>query len=133
MSDEELWAGFQERSLAHAEWTHRAHVRVAWMHLARWELDEAHLRMRAGIIRLNAVHGTEETTKRGYHETLTRTWLAIVQAVRRVDPGATSLEFVTRHADALDRNAPLFHYSSARLFSHEARSIFVPPDLASLP
>jgi hypothetical protein len=132
MTDEELWTGFQDRSLTHAEWTHRAHLRVAWLHLERWELDEAHLRMRVGIIRLNAVHGTEESPKRGYHETLTRVWLAIVRALRRADASSTSLEFLTKHEGDLDRNAPLRHYSQARLFSPEARSVFVPPDLDPL-
>jgi hypothetical protein len=58
MEDSALWATFRERSLSPADWTHRAHLRTAWMHLARWpSLDEAHLLMRVGIIRLNMVHG----------------------------------------------------------------------------
>jgi hypothetical protein len=133
MNDEELWTGFQDRSLTHAEWTHRAHLRIAWHHLTRWDIDEAHLRMRVGIIRLNTIHGTEESPKRGYHETLTRVWLTIVAALRRLDPGRDSLDFVTKHADSFDRNAPLRHYSSERLFSPAARAIYVAPDLEPLP
>jgi hypothetical protein len=91
MNDAELWTGFHDRSLTHAEWKHRAHLRIAWLHLDRWDVDEAHLRMRVGIIRLNTVHGTEESPKRGYHETMTRVWFAIVAALRRVDSGRDSL------------------------------------------
>jgi hypothetical protein len=133
MDDERLWSAFHDRSLPHADWTHRAHVRMAWLHLGRWELDEAHLRMRAGIIRLNAAHGTEESMRRGYHETLTRVWLALVDYLRRGDESATSEEFLSRRGELLDRDAPLLHYSQDRLFSPLARAIFVPPDLAPLP
>jgi hypothetical protein len=133
MNDEALWSAFQDRALTHTEWTHQAHLRVAWLHLARWVLDEAHLRMRVGIIRLNTAHGLEETAKRGYHETLTRVWFAIVAALRHTDAGRDSLDFITKHADRLDRSAPLRHYSHDRLFSSQARAIYVPPDLEPLP
>lgn len=134
IDDHSLWTAFHERSLPHADWTHRAHLRMAWLHLGRWPaIDEAHLRMRAGIIRLNAAHGLEETPQRGYHETLTRVWLALVAAARRLEPGTDSDAFVTLHAALLDRNAPLRHYSRERLFCDRARAIFVEPDLAPLP
>ncbi len=131
IDDDALWEAFHERTLAHADWTHVAHVRIAWLHLARYGLDEAHLRMRAGIIRLNAAHGLVETPQRGYHETLTRAWLAIVAALRARDPGADSTRFLAIHE--LGREAPLRYYSRDRLFSLEARATFVAPDLEALP
>lgn len=134
MNDDELWAAFQGRSLPHADWTHRAHLRVAWMHIERWpSLDEAHLRMRVGIIRLNTAHGLEETPLRGYHETLTRVWLSLVAAARKLDASSDSEAFLATHAVLLDRAAPLRHYSKERLFSGPARSIFITPDVAPLP
>jgi hypothetical protein len=131
LADDALWAAFHDRTLAAAAWTHAAHVRVAWLHLARYELAEAHLRMRAGILRLNAAHGLVETPQRGYHETLTWAWLAIVADARATDPGADSRAFAAAHA--IDREAPLRYYTRARLFSLEARARFVPPDRAPLP
>ena len=99
-----------------ASWTHAAHLRVAALFLARHALDEAHLLMRVGIIRLNQAHGLVETATRGYHETLTRVWLVLVAA-----------------GQPTDRDAPLRYYSRDRLFSLEARTIFLLPDLAPLP
>jgi len=131
LDDDALWRAFHDRTLPAAQWTHAAHLRVAWLHLARHELDEAHLRMRAGILRLNLAHGLVETPERGYHETLTRVWLMLVRAARRRLPGATSAS-VLGDAD-LGRNAPLAFYTRDRLFSHEARAVFVSPDLAPLP
>jgi hypothetical protein len=130
-SDAELWRAFHDGTLPAAQWTHAAHLRIAWLHLARHELDEAHLRMRIGIIRLNAAHGLVETAERGYHETLTRIWLVLVAEVRRRAPGPDSSSLLGQ--PGLEREAPLAYYSRARLFSVAARARFVPPDLAELP
>lgn len=123
MTDDELWTAFHDRTLPAAEWTHAAHLRIATMHVDRYPLAEAHLLMRVGIIRLNAVHGLVETAQRGYHETLTWVWLALVaDARRRGTP-----------VGELGKETPLRYYSRERLFSVEARARFVPPDLAELP
>ena len=131
LNDDGLWTAFHERTLAAADWTHAAHLRMAWMHLARYPRDEAHLLMRVGIIRLNAVHGLVETAQRGYHETITRVWLRLVAAARGRDACADSRAFIAAHG--LERELPLRYYSRERLFSLEARTIYVAPDLAELP
>jgi hypothetical protein len=131
LSDDALWRAFHDATLPAAAWTHAAHLRIAWLHLARHELDEAHLRMRVGIIRLNAAHGLVETAQRGYHETLTWVWLVLVAAVRRRAPAADSTSVLGQ--PGLEREAPLAYYSRARLFSVAARARFVAPDLAELP
>src|ERR1700704_3087614 len=94
LDDDALWSAFGDRSLGSAQWTHAAHLRVAWLHLARYELDEAHLRMRVGIIRLNLAHELVETEVRGYHETLTRVWLVLMRAERRRLRHADSASFL---------------------------------------
>lgn len=133
MDDTELWRRFAAQDLAHAEWEHRAHVRTAYLHLSRYELDEAHLRMRAGIIRLNHRHGLVESLERGYFETLTRVWLHLVRAAsRRCDP-ASSIDLLERCPEILDRSLPLRHYSKELLMSARARAVFVEPDLEPLP
>jgi hypothetical protein len=131
LDDDALWAAFHDRTLPAAAWTHAAHVRIAWLHLARHPLDEAHVLMRVGIIRLNVAHGLVETAQRGYHETLTRVWLALVAAGRAQPPCADSQRFLAAHPIA--RDAPLRFYSRDRLFSVHARAVFVAPDLAELP
>lgn len=131
LDDDALWRGFHDRTLPAAQWTHAAHLRVAWLHLARYDLDEAHLRMRAGILRLNLAHGLIETAERGYHETLTRVWLRLVRDAHQRLAGATSTSVLGD--PELGRNAPLAFYTRARLFSREARAVFVSPDLAPLP
>ncbi len=128
-----LWTAFSAATLPEAEWTHEAHLRVAWMHLGRHALDEAHLLMRVGIIRLNAAQGLVETPARGYHETLTRVWLLLVAAAMRDTPALEdSIAFLQIHTARLHKDAPLRHYSRVRLLSVEARARFVEPDQAPL-
>src|SRR5690348_11419884 len=107
MDDAALWGGFTEARLPASEWNHQAHLRVAWLFLDRHPLDEAHLLMRVGIVRLNASHGLVETPSRGYHETMTRVWLALVASLRSSeDPRSPSSDrFVGAHAAALTREA----------------------------
>jgi len=133
MDDRELWDRFTSTTLPADGWTHRAHLRVAWLFLDRHPLDEAHVLMRVGIIRLNAFHGLVETTARGYHETLTRVWLVLVASLRAIEPSLTSEAFVDAHLGQLGRDAALAHYSRARLFGVRARAVFVEPDLEPLP
>ena len=133
MDDDELWRRFARRELTHTEWTHAMHLRTAFLHLARYDLDEAHLRMRAGIIRLNERHGLEETPQRGYFETMTRAWLHLVGAARRRTEAVTSLQLLEKVPELMDRGLPLRHYSKALLMSARARAIFVEPDLEPLP
>jgi GNAT superfamily N-acetyltransferase len=136
LDDVSLFGAFRHSTLPEAEWTHRSHVRAAFLHLARWGLDESHLRMRAGIIRLNASHGLEETPARGYHETLTRAWLVLIahaSAGASHARHASSEELLAARPDLLDRQLALRFYSRERLMSLRARTTFVEPDLAPLP
>jgi hypothetical protein len=133
MDDETLWRSFEACNLAASDWTHETHLRTAFLFGQRFELDEAHLRMRAGIIRLNQRHGLVESPARGYFETLTRVWLVLVGAARQRCGAATSRELLERCPELLDRALPLRHYSKERLTTVRARAIFVEPDLAPLP
>jgi hypothetical protein len=133
MDDTELWSRFNAHALSATEWTHHAHVRTAFLFLEKFDLDEAHVRMRVGIIRQNERHGLVETAARGYFETLTRAWLVLV-ADAKARTGATSSEALLSAAPELtDRSLPQRHYSKALLATKLARAIFVAPDLAPLP
>jgi GNAT superfamily N-acetyltransferase len=133
LDDDILWSAFRGATLPHAEWTHRSHVRVGFMHLTRWPLDEAHLRMRVGIVRLNASHGLEETAARGYHETITRVWLTLTAHARAGRYHASSETFLAEHPELLEKDLALRFYSRARLDSVHARAVFVEPDREPLP
>jgi hypothetical protein len=133
LSDEELWLAFGTSKLPAGDWTHHAHLRVAWMFLKRHPLDEAHVLMRVGIIRLNAFHGLVETPSRGYHETLTRLWLSLVASSMQTADAPRSGAFVDACIDSLGKDAVLRHYSPELATSVRARAIFVEPDRLPFP
>jgi glyoxylase I family protein len=133
MDDQALWDAFCDSSLAEPVWHHESHLRIAFMHLARFELDEAHLRMRVGIIRLNAAHGLVETAERGYHETLTRLWLCLVDGARARSGSVDSTAFLAAQPELHDKQIVLRFYSRDRISSRQARACFMAPDLAPLP
>jgi hypothetical protein len=130
MSDDEIWDAFSRSEIQHAAWTHEAHLRIAWLYMRSQDLDGAHLLMRAGIIRLNAFHGLVETPQRGYHETITRAWLAIIGGLSREHPARTSREFLAAVAASITTTALFRHYSRERLLTPHARARFIEPDLA---
>ncbi|HYC33583.1 MAG TPA: hypothetical protein VEB59_14940 [Gemmatimonadales bacterium] len=128
-------AAFTAGTLPKEQWTHRAHLLVALWHGATQPADEALDAMRAGILRLNAVHGVVTTPSRGYHETITRAYMRLVMRFVRDEPPGSSwssraARLLARHGE---REHLLRHYTRDRLFSSEARFGWVEPDLLPLP
>jgi hypothetical protein len=120
MEDTALWAAFTNSALTHEQWTHETHVRSAFLCLQRFDLDEAHLRLRAGSILLNQRHGLVETSARGYFETLTRAWLVLVADARRRSGALTSTELLTSCPEPR---------TTAAVGLHDAASASWPPGL----
>lgn len=134
LGDPEFLASFEDCRIGHADWTHRCHVRLAWLALEGRSLPEAIGFARAGIQRLNASHGTPESLERGYHETVTAAWIQIVAAIRQhYGAGADSRAFCDAQPQLLSSKLLRLYYSRARIISAEAKRTFVAPDLAPLP
>jgi hypothetical protein len=132
MTDEEFLEAFEECRIPKELWTHQAHVRMAWLYLSRWPLEEVIPIVREGINRYNRSLGNTE----GYHETITLAFLTLIdQQVDREGEGATFAAFSERNPILFDRTLPalLEYYSRDVLYSAEARERFVEPDRAPLP
>ena len=131
-----LAARFEAAAIPAAEWTHHAHLTVGTWHVARYGADAALERMRAGIRRLNAAHGTIDSDTRGYHETITCAYVRLLAAFVATRPAGEPLAATVAALlagplaarDALGR-----HYSRERLLSSAARRAWIEPDLAPLP
>jgi hypothetical protein len=124
--------GLLARTLPRDEWTHEAHLAATlWLVAERPDIDlDAEL---PGLIRrYNESVGGRNTESEGYHETITRVFLAAV----RVHAAEMEGQELCARANALllsergRRDWPLCFYSPERLFSVEARLAFVPPDLS---
>jgi hypothetical protein len=129
MTDDEFLAAFEAAAIARTDWTHAAHVRMAWLYLRRLPFADALERVRSGIRKLNAKIGSPD----GYHETITVAHVRVIAS--RVAPGEDYPEFRDRHPDLFDRTFPalLRHYTKERLHSPEARAAFIEPDREELP
>lgn len=134
MTDDEFLAAFEGCTLPKAEWTHAAHVRMAWIHLSRTaDFDAALAAIRTGIPRLNASYGTAPDK---YHDTITIAYAALIRERIDRDPTiCTWPEFCAAYPETLDWASPLplRHYSRERLFSRPAYEAYIEPDLAPLP
>ena len=132
--DAHFLAAFENCTLPYSEWTHRAHVRVAWLYVSQHDLLIATDRMRSGVKAYNKATNTPEAIDRGYHETITQAFMRLVFAANsKTGPHASSADFCDHHPKLLEKTILQQFYSNARLFTVEAKSTFVEPDLSPLP
>ena len=149
MTDGQFLVKFEKRQLARSEWTHEAHVRMAWLYVTKTEsYRDARSKVRTGIKKLNATFEAQsaapcgatqpaepvaEAKPLGFHETITTAFVRLIAA--RARPGETFATFRKRNPELFDRklSALLKHYSPERLFSPPAKSEFLEPDLEPLP
>ncbi len=115
------------------EFTHAGHLAAcAWLAFD-YQGEELAEAMKAELIRFNAAVGTPNSPDRGYHETLTRFWCALVEEA--IAGQSTRLE-AARHAVSVfgeDRNATDRYYSFNVLKSRLARQEWIEPDVHPLP
>ena len=126
LTDDELVRGFEQGSLD--EFPHASHVRLALIYLTRHGHAAALDRLLDGLLRLATAKGHPEK----FHVTMTRAWLDLIDAARRAHPDLASAALVDACPDLLDRNALNRFYTPGRLHSDEARTRWVPPDLAEI-
>ena len=122
MNDEEFLAAFEGCALE--EFHHRDHVKVAYLYLRRYPLEEAIVKVRAGLQALAVAWGapTDELEK-GYHETVTQAWL------RDGGEAENAEAFCEREAQLMEKNCLELFYSRERLFTWTAKREYVEPDL----
>jgi hypothetical protein len=114
-----------------AQFDHRAHVRLAYTYLAGNDADTALAAMRAALLAFLRHNGIDPSK---YHETMTRAWILAVRHFMEISGASTSAgTFIDNNQTLLDTKIMLTHYSAGLLFSPEARSQFVEPDLGPIP
>lgn len=137
IDDEQFLVAFETCRLPFEQWTHRAHVKVAFLYLREHPFDDALARMRAGVQAYNAAHQVPESPTSGYNETTTHAFLKLIaatmQAYGRVMPTETADSFCDTHPQLMTRHALRLFYSPERRMHPDAKARFVGPDLAPLP
>jgi hypothetical protein len=113
------------------EFNHRAHLRLAYNYLTENSADRSSELMRDTLNRF-LVHNGVDPSK--FHETLTRAWiLAVHHFMNRTGNSGSADEFIDNNPEMLDTRIMMTHYSAEVLFSDEARTAFVQPDLDPIP
>lgn len=125
---------FNQAIIPKSEWTHQSHLTVALWYLYTYEFDDAVCRLRSGIVLLNNFHGTENTDRSGYHETLTIFWAKLISMYIKLNP-ASKLEELTDKflSSALaDRDLPFRFYAKEEIFSSAYRAVYHEPTIGKL-
>jgi hypothetical protein len=132
---DDLVRRFNACAVPRTEWTHQAHLAVGLWHVSQYKRKDALQRLRAGITRLNESNGVVNSATGGYHETVTRAYVALLSdfAARNADKTAAERVRALLEDPLSDKKALLRFYSRALLESSEARLDWVEPDLALLP
>lgn len=142
MTDTEFLTAFEAAAIDRKDWTHEAHVRMAWLYLTRLPFATALEKVRSGIRKLNAAYVQAENTRckpadtenpAGYHDTITVAFVRVIAGRLATDEDYAT--FRDRHPDLFDRTLSALrrHYTKKRLRSAEARRGFVEPDREPLP
>ncbi|HEX7026806.1 MAG TPA: hypothetical protein VF268_06160 [Gammaproteobacteria bacterium] len=131
VEDQSFRSAFETCSIFPEEFNHRAHIRLAYIYLCEDELDAAYQKMRRSLQMFLNHHGVDPAK---YHETMTRAWIMAVRYfMGRSSSAASADNFIESNPELLDSKIMLTHYSNEALFSDEARSVFVEPDLDPIP
>jgi len=139
MSDSVAYRGSDEietvvRKLENCEYSvtdfdHSKHLAVAARYLVCLGLEEALTRMRSSLQRFTRHHHVK-----GYHETITRFWLLLVQEFLLSQP--PSKPFTEQVNELIqcycDKNILFEYFSRERVMSDQARERWIEPDLKQL-
>jgi hypothetical protein len=136
--DDEIAAigrGLIDRRLPKSSWTHAAHFAATlWMMTCRPEIDLTR-ELRGMICAYNEATGGANTDSSGYHETITQASIRAARGFLQESPPRPL--FATCNALMLsplgEPDWPLAYWTRERLFSVEARRMWVGPDLGELP
>jgi hypothetical protein len=132
---EDLVRRFRSCTLPREEWTHAAHLTVGAWYVAEFGAEGALAHLRTGIRRLNESNGVPNTETSGYHETITRAYVILIDAfLARCAPSEALCTGVARllASPVATRHFLEAFWSRERLLSPAARLAWLEPDRAPL-
>ncbi|MEP6733120.1 MAG: hypothetical protein ABJE10_20930 [bacterium] len=132
-TDEEFLVAFEGLALASDRFRHYDHLRLAWIMLRASDddIDVATARM-VGALRTFALHHAGSLAK--YHDTVTRSYMHLVEAHRRRTPAIGDFQtFALAHPELFDRKLLFEYFSESVIASAAARTQWIDPDRRALP
>lgn len=128
---ESVVRGFESCQLPPSRFTHPAHLTVITWYLSRLTAQEAAARMRAGLYRFLDHHGLGHGK---YNETITLFWVKLVRRfLDDAEMNRSLLDLTNEAIESFGNSQLIFdYYSKERIFSEEAKTAWVEPDLKPL-
>jgi hypothetical protein len=127
MTDVELTRALERGEIK--DFHHASHLHVAWVYLTESSsVQQAAKKTRNTLRRFAAAAGKPEK----YHETITLFWVHLLSRAQAASRAERLEDVVHANPQLLEKNFPLAYYSTERLFSDEARTSWVEPDLKLL-
>ena len=125
---------FNNGALPKSEWTHHANLTVALWYVDNYEFNDAICRLKSGIILLNNLHGTENTDRSGYHETLTIFWAKEISIYIELNPSSNLHELTEKflNSELANKELPFHFYLKEEILSPDYRAVFNEPTLQKL-
>jgi hypothetical protein len=127
LTDDEFEDQFRQLTLDPTLFTHEAHLRLAWMHIKRYGVEDAIENICSQIKQFDVTHG--DGTK--FHITMTVAAVKIVHHFIRKSKATSFQDFLyefprlrSHFKELLDQ-----HYSQKRIFHSKAREQYLEPDL----
>lgn len=121
MNDQQFLEALESCSLAPVAFSHREHVRAAYLYLERLPFGAAIDRMRTTLQRYTASLGCSDR----YHETLTVAFMCLVNAHRQRGTSSDWPAFARLNPELFDSSLLRQYYEPATLASSLARTTFV--------
>ena len=127
LSDAEFEQQFEDASLNPKLFSHEAHLRLAWIHIKKYNVNLACIHIADQIKHFDAVHDKGEK----YHETITMAAVKVVHHFMLKSINLTFSEFIQKFPRLSNNFMDLIstHYSMQALRRLESSSTFVEPDL----
>ncbi|HEY9136707.1 MAG TPA: hypothetical protein VIM67_00425 [Terriglobus sp.] len=125
-----LVQAFEVGTLPKVQWTHAAHVAMGSHYVFLLGEADALTTMRRRVRVYNEAVGTINSTTSGYHETLTRFWIAVLARLYVVHPTTLELAFVQQavslYGGRRDLHGAFYEFDVVK--SVEARQAWIAPD-----
>lgn len=115
-----------------ADFDHRSHVRLGYVCLIDFDLECAFRKMKSILFGL--LEQAKISPEQKFHHTMTEAWLMAIQHMMHHSLQSDDFEaFINQFPQLLNVGLLSAHYSKERLFSEQARSVFLEPDIMPFP
>ena len=122
---------FEDTMLPFEEWTHTAHLRMAWNYICQHGQEAATPLIKQGIMNYNEQN--KDKIKTGYSETVTVFYISLIsKAINSLSSDHTFEEFLESHPHLTDKTHLFKYYSPSVLDSEESKHTFIRPDRLAL-